>query len=287
MWIRSFPLLSRFGERKGPVGAQRRWEGEGIQFIREGAEGPHPPTALRAAGPSLSPGGRGAGKGTLAALLLLAACNRTPQPPASPFPEPHRPVSPISSRYLNEDTRESQGEFATVSRLADVRPRMSVADIGAGGGYYTVRLSPLVGPKGRVLAEDIVPETIRTLGQRIQRERLDNVAIRLGQPNNPQLPPGSFDRVFMIHMYHEIARPSEFLWNLRAALKPDGRVIVVDADRPTDRHGTPQRLLVCEFNALGYGLTRFERLPDSEAYFAQFEARAPRPEPQDIPACIP
>jgi ubiquinone/menaquinone biosynthesis C-methylase UbiE len=220
------------------------------------------------------------------ASLLLAACGQ-PAEKASPFPEPHRPVSPISSRYLNEDTRESQGEFATVSRLADVRERMSVADIGAGEGYYTVRLSPLVGPKGRVLAEDIVPETIRALGQRIQRERLDNVAIRLGQPNDPQLPQTSFDRVFMIHMYHEIARPSEFLWNLRAALKPDGRVIVVDADRPTDRHGTPQRLLVCEFNALGYGLTRFERLPDSEAYFAQFEARAPRPEPRDIPACIP
>jgi ubiquinone/menaquinone biosynthesis C-methylase UbiE len=196
-------------------------------------------------------------------------------------------VSPISSRYLNEDTRESQGEFATVSRLADVHERMSIADIGAGEGYYTVRLSPLVGPKGRVLAEDIVPDTIRALGQRIQRDRLDNVAIRLGQPNDPQLPAASFDRVFMIHMYHEIARPSEFLWNLRAALKSDGRVIVVDADRPTDRHGTPQRLLVCEFNALGYGLTRFERLPDSESYFAQFEARAPRPAPQDIPACDP
>jgi ubiquinone/menaquinone biosynthesis C-methylase UbiE len=222
----------------------------------------------------------------LSAFLLLAACGQKAEK-ASPFPEPHRPVSPISSRYLNEDTRESQGEFATVSRLAEVHERMSVADIGAGEGYYTVRLSPLVGPKGRVLAEDIVPETIRALGQRIQRERLDNVAIRLGQPNDPQLPQASFDRVFMIHMYHEIARPSEFLWNLRAALKPDGRVIVVDADRPTDRHGTPQRLLVCEFNALGYGLIRFERLPDSESYFAQFEARAPRPAPQDIPACIP
>jgi len=226
-------------------------------------------------------------KAALAALLLLAACGRSEEEKASPFPEPHRPVSPVSSAYLNEDTRDSVGEFTTVTRLADVQPRMSVADIGAGGGYYTVRLSPLVGSKGRVLAEDIVPDSIRALGQRIQRERLDNVAIRLGQPNDPQLPPASFDRIFLIHMYHEIARPSEFLWHLRAALKDNGRVIVVDADRPTDRHGTPQRLLVCEFNALGYGLTRFERLPDSESYFAQFDVRAPRPEPGDIPVCTP
>ena len=224
-------------------------------------------------------------KALFPALLLLAACGEREK--ASPFPDPHRPVAPISSRYLNEDEREAVGEFETVTRLAEVAPRMSVADIGAGGGYYTVRLSPMVGPKGRVLAEDIVPATIRTLAQRIQRERLDNVAIRLGQPNDPQLPPGSFDRVFMIHMYHEIARPSEFLWNLRPALKSNARVIVVDADRPTSQHGTPQRLLICEFNALGYALTRFERLPDSESYFAQFEARAPRPAPRDIPTCTP
>ena len=226
-----------------------------------------------------------------AALLLLAglaACGgETANNQASPFPAPHRPVAPISSRYLNEDSRDRVGEFETVSRLAEVRERMFVADIGAGGGYYTVRLSPMVGAKGRVLAEDIVPQTIRDLGQRIQRERLDNVAIQLGQPNNPQLPARTLDRIFMIHMYHEIERPSEFLWNMRGALKSDGRVIVVDADRPTTQHGTPQRLLVCEFNAVGYALTRFERLPDSESYFAQFEPRGPRPEPSAIPACNP
>ena len=228
-------------------------------------------------------------RGAAALLLLgLAGCGGAAgNNQASPFPEPHRPVAPISSRYLNEDTRESVGEFATVSHLAEVQPRMFVADIGAGGGYYTVRLSPMVGPKGRVLAEDIVPATIRELGQRIQRERLDNVAIRLGQPSDPQLPASSLDRIFMIHMYHEIERPSEFLWNMRNALKSDGRVIVVDADRPTTQHGTPQRLLVCEFNAVGYALTRFERLPESESYFAQFEARGPRPEPGAIPACNP
>ena len=59
-----------------------------------------------------------------------------------------------------------------------------------------------------MLARTSSRQTIRALGQRIQRERLDNVAIRLGQPNNPQLPAGSFDRIFMIHMYHEIERPS-------------------------------------------------------------------------------
>jgi ubiquinone/menaquinone biosynthesis C-methylase UbiE len=135
-----------------------------------------------------------------------------------------------------------------------------------------------------VLAQDIMPDTIHELARRVHRERLDNVALKLGQPNNPLLPEASFDRVLLIHMYHEIERPSEFLWNLRGALKRDGRVVVVDADRPTDRHGTPQRLLVCEFNAVGYELTRFERL-DAESYFAQFEARGARPEPADIPTC--
>jgi SAM-dependent methyltransferase len=224
----------------------------------------------------------------LALIAALAGCRGGEAEDKSPFPEPRRPVAPIvSSRYLNEDARDSVGEFDTVIRLAEVSPGMSVADIGAGEGYYTVRLSPMVGERGRVLAEDIVPGTIRALAQRVQRERLDNVAIKLGQPNDPQLPDASFDRIFMIHMYHEIARPSEFLWHLRDALKPNGSIVVVDGDRPTNRHGTPPRLLVCEFNAVGYDLRRFERLPDSESYFAWFAARGPKPEPKDIPVCEP
>ena len=221
----------------------------------------------------------------LAVGALLAACRgEAEQDPR--FPEPQRPVAPIvSSRYLNEDARDSVGEFETVVRLAEIGPGMSVADIGAGEGYYTVRLSPIVGARGRVLAEDIVPETIQELAQRVQRERLDNVALKLGEPNDPQLPDASFDRILMIHMYHEIERPSEFLWHLHDDLERGGSVVVVDADRPTDRHGTPPRLLVCEFNAVGYELKRFERLPDTESYFASFEPRAPKPQPQDIPAC--
>jgi ubiquinone/menaquinone biosynthesis C-methylase UbiE len=222
-------------------------------------------------------------RAALLALLALAGCHK--QAPADPFPLPHRPVSPIvSPRYSNEDARDSVKEAQTVMRLADLQPGMKVADIGAGEGYYTVRLAPLVGKKGRVLAEDIVPGTRDFLAARVQRENLDNVAVRLGKDNDPLLPERSFDRIFMIHMYHEIERPSEFLWHLRDALAPKGRIVVVDADRPTDRHGTPPRLLMCEFAALGYGLTRFERLT-GDAYFAQFEPNAPKPAPAGIPTC--
>jgi len=219
-------------------------------------------------------------------LALVAGCRGQPAEQRTAFPQPQRPVAPIvSSRYLNEDARDSLGEFETVVRLAEIRPGMSVADIGAGEGYYTVRLSPIVGRGGRVLAEDIVPATIQNLARRVERERLDNVALRLGRPNDPQLPDVSFDRILMIHMYHEIESPFEFLWHLRDDIKRGGSVVVVDADRPTDRHGTPPRLLVCEFNSVGYELKRFERLPDSESYFAWFEPSGAKPEPGDIPSC--
>lgn len=219
-------------------------------------------------------------------LALLAGTGCRDAPEKSPFPEPQRPVAPIiSSRYLNEDARDRVGEAETVMQLAGIQPGMWVADVGAGEGYYTVRLAPLVGEEGRVLAQDIVPETRDELARRVARERLDNVAVKLGEPNDPKLPANSFDRVFLIHMYHEVTMPSEFLWNLRPSLKPGGSVVVVDADRPTNRHGTPPKLLLCEFAAVGFDLIRFERLPDTESYFAQFAAVGPRPEPEAIPTC--
>jgi len=165
---------------------------------------------------------------TLCLTLALAACGRGAEERRDTFPDPQRPVAPIvSSRYLNEDARDSVSEAERVMELANIGANMYVADIGAGEGYYTVRLSPLVGERGRVLAQDIVPETIHELARRVHRERLDNVALKLGQPNNPLLPEASFDRVLMIHMYHEIQRPAEFLWHLRTSLKRDGRVVVV------------------------------------------------------------
>jgi predicted methyltransferase len=136
-------------------------------------------------------------------LIAVASCRVAPQPNA--FPDAGRDVAPIvGESFSTEDARDRIGEAEEVVRLAAVAPAMSVADIGAGEGYYTVRLSPIVGRRGRVLAEDIVPETRDRLAQRVQRERLDNVAVKLGAPADPMLPPTSFDRIFLVHMYHEV-----------------------------------------------------------------------------------
>ena len=80
----------------------------------------------------------------------------------------------------------------------------------------------------------------------MQRERLDNVAVRLGTPDDPMLPAGTFDRIFLVHMYHEVASPYAFLWHMREGLKPGGLVGVVEADRPVSRHGMPPAQLKCE-----------------------------------------
>lgn len=223
-----------------------------------------------------------------AALLLfgLAACRV--EPATNSFPKAGRDVAPIVGQsFSTEDARDRLGEAEEVMRLAEVAAGMSVADIGAGEGYYTVRLAPIVGRRGRVLAEDIVSETRDRLAERVQRENLNNVAVKLGTPEDPMLPAGSFDRIFMVHMYHEVTEPYEFLWNLRAGLKPDGLVIVVDSDRPVKRHGMPPRQLICEFAALGLAPVKTSRLTGGDAYFAAFRIAGPRPEPGAIKPCVP
>src|SRR5436190_7475155 len=184
------------------------------------------------------------------AVVALAACRAQPSEPS--FPSAHRDVAPIvGDAFSTEDARDRIGEAEQVMELAGIRPGMSVADVGAGEGYYTVRLAPVVGAKGRVLAEDIQPEVRDALSDRVQRERLDNVAVKLGTPDDPMLPAQSFDRIFLVHMYHEVQSPYAFLWHLRDGVKPDGLVVVVDSNRPVKRHGIPPRQLQCEFAALG------------------------------------
>lgn len=227
------------------------------------------------------------------ALAALAGCKpQAPDPDAGraesvrAFPRPDRPVSGGGgTQFSTEDQRDRLGEARTVMDLAQIKPGASVADIGAGEGYYTVRLAERVGRKGRVLAEDIDPGAIERLGRRVEKDRLDNVSIRTGTPENPRLPDNSFDRIFMVHMYHEVAEPYAFLWNLRPALRQGGSVVVVDVDRPTDRHGIPPALLFCEFAAVGFRLTEFVRKPAVTGYYAKFEAAGPRPAPAEISPC--
>lgn len=226
----------------------------------------------------------------LVAVALLAACNadRNADRPetAREFPEAWRPVSKIGSNaFGNEDQRDNLGEAEVVMDLAAISAGTTVADIGAGEGYYTVRLAERVGRKGRVLAQDIDPGAIQRLGQRVERERLDNVSIKTGAADDPRLPANSFDRVFLVHMYHEVTEPYAFLWRLRPALRKGGQVIVVDVDRPTDNHGIPPSLLFCEFQSVGFRLVEFVRRPELNGYYAQFEAVGPRPEPGAIKPC--
>ncbi len=226
------------------------------------------------------------------ALLWLAACSGEPAPFENrqekplKFPAADRPVAPIvSSRWSTEEARDRLNEANQVMDLSGIRPGMTVADIGAGEGYYTIRLGDRVGPRGRVLAQDIVPEVRDALAARVARERLANVSVKLGQPADPSLPPASFDRVLMVHMYHEIQQPYEFLWRLRPSLKPDGEVVVVDADRLTENHGTPPALLECEMEAVGYVRVSQKTMPSAGGYLAVFRVAGARPRPEAIVPC--
>jgi len=223
-------------------------------------------------------------------LSLLGACTESAggeQSATAPkFPRPDRTTSAIGdTEFSTEAARDEAGEASYVMDWAGIQLGTTVADIGAGEGYYTIRLAERVGPKGRVLAQDINRGALDRLGERVTREQVDNVAIKEGVVDDPRLPQSSFDRIFMVHMYHEIEEPYAFLWRMRPALAKGGQVIVVDRDRATDRHGIPPKLLFCEFDAVGYRLTGFTEQLKLGGYIARFEVSGARPEPSAIRTC--
>ncbi len=226
------------------------------------------------------------------ALVSLAACdtlqgNSGARPEtAREFPKPERTVAPtVSDRYSDEASRDSLNEAESVMTRTGITAGMTVADIGAGEGYYTIRLSQRVGPQGKVLAQDVQPKVMRALADRVLRERLDNVSIKLGAPDDPRLPANSFDRVFLVHMYHEVEEPYAFLWRLWPALRTGGEVIVVDRDRPTHQHGMPIKQLICEMQAVGFKPKSYDDKPSTGGYLASFTRDTKRPEPGAIKTC--
>ncbi|MEB3414800.1 methyltransferase domain-containing protein [Alteriqipengyuania sp. WL0013] len=225
-----------------------------------------------------------------AALALLAACKPAGEgerpESALEFPLPIRPVSDLgANQFSTEVDRDNRREAQIVMDLARIEPGMTVADIGAGEGYYTVRLAERVGENGRVLAQDIDAGALGRLAQRVERERLDNVSIKPGAADDPRLPADSFDRVFLVHVYHEVSEPYALLWRLYPAVREGGQVIVVETDRPSDQHGIYPKQLFCEFDAVGFRLVEFVRKPELAGYYAQFEKTGNRPEPGAIEPC--
>src|SRR5690242_2691956 len=191
--------------------------------------------------------------------------------PAAAFPKPDRPVADIVSPiWHDEKERDGVGEPRQLVRRLGIKSGMTVADIGAGSGYYVVRLSPIVGPQGRIIAEDVVPKYLRGLQSRVRDLGLQNVVITLGEPHDPRLPADSLDIAILVHMYHEIAQPYGLLYNLVPALKSGARVGVVDAYGPTSEHGTPPNLLRCELAAVGYREISLDRFTCSDTYLAIF-----------------
>jgi ubiquinone/menaquinone biosynthesis C-methylase UbiE len=204
------------------------------------------------------------------------------------FPVPDRPVAGIISPvFSDEATRDRNREADRVLDRLGVKPGVRVADIGAGTGYYTVRVARRLGASATVYAEDIKPEYLEQLRARLEREKILTVKLILGRPGDPMLPRNSIDVAILSHVYHEIENPFEFLYHLQPALAPGARVGIVDADRPTQDHGTPPALLRCEAAAVGYRQVDFVALAPAEGYLAIFAPPARLPAVEAIKPCRP
>jgi ubiquinone/menaquinone biosynthesis C-methylase UbiE len=212
------------------------------------------------------------------------ACAGAPDSPR--FPRPDRPVAPIvSSAYTTEDERDRLGEAERVLTRLGVKPGLRVADVGAGDGYYTVRLARRLGAGAVIYAQDVDAGHLRKLEQRLRREGVSGVTLVHGTPRDPGLPTASIDLAILSHMYHEIENPYEFIYRLRAALADDARVAVIDVDRPTQDHGTPTALLRCELAAVGYRPIDFVLLTPADGYLAVFAPPEALPPPNTIKPC--
>jgi precorrin-6B methylase 2 len=130
--------------------------------------------------------------------------------------------------WLDRPEREAEEAPSKAVAALNIRPGAVVADVGAGSGYYTVRLARVVGPTGKVVATDLQPGMLDIIRSKIARERLTNVDVVPGRADDPVLPAGAFDLILMVDVYHELASPQLFVRKLKEALKPDGRLVLIE-----------------------------------------------------------
>lgn len=130
--------------------------------------------------------------------------------------------------WLDRPERQQEERTDELIRLLEVRPGDVVADIGAGTGYFSLPLAQQVGPQGRVLAVDIQPEMLEILEQRRRQHKLDHLELILGSETDPHLPPVSVDLALLVDVYHEFSHPWEMMQAICRALKPGGRLVMVE-----------------------------------------------------------
>ena len=201
-------------------------------------------------------------------------------------PAPARTTAPIVSPVWNDPARrDAAGEVGQLTSRLNIVAGMRIADIGAGDGYDALRLAPKVGPRGRIIAEDVREDYLAELRRRARAQGASNIVPLLGTAGDPHLAARSVDLVLMVHMYHEVAQPEQLLAHLAAALKPGGRLAIEDLDRPILAHGTPIALLRCELAAAGWRELALRALDGGLGYLAVFAPSSARRRPARIAAC--
>jgi ubiquinone/menaquinone biosynthesis C-methylase UbiE len=167
-------------------------------------------------------------------------------------------MGPGGILWLERTAREHEEQPQLVIGALGIKPGQTIADLGAGSGYYSFRIAPLVGPTGKVLAIDIEPVMLEAIEQRARREHVVNIATVRGSAQDPNLAPHSVDLLFMVDVYHELEYPYEMMTKVRAALKPGGRVALIeyraeDPDVPIKPlHKMSERQVRREMQAAGF-----------------------------------
>ena len=197
------------------------------------------------------------------------------------LPAQNQPQHPTSTPYagdlsiFEDPNRAKNLQIDRVMDLLHITPGKTVADIGAGGGWFSVRAAKRVTPTGRVIAEDINPKYIDYIRTRATNEHLTNIITLLGTPDDPKLAPNSIDAALMLKVYHEIAHPEPVLASLRAALKPNARFGIIDRNGTGADHGLNEDILRKEVEANGFKqVARYDfTKADGQDYFLLFEKK--------------
>jgi ubiquinone/menaquinone biosynthesis C-methylase UbiE len=200
------------------------------------------------------------GRFLILAILIFSAIAQNPaQAPTAPPAAEHRKTSEPYTGDLSIFDSPGRDERLQINRAMDilgVRTGKTVADIGAGSGWFSVRAARRVGESGAVYAVDINPESIRYIDSRAQKEQLHNVKTILGKEDDPLLPSDAVDAVLLLKTYHEVANPVTLLRNLRPSLRPGAKVGIIDRNGNGEDHGVGRDVVLREANQAGYQLLK-------------------------------